>query len=212
MFHQILEAYENYKTAGQDGAVYTHVDKNYQKNAMQFINKELFATPAWLLDKNIFDKIQYSGSGERIRSLQERTLNRILKTGRMARLLENEALNGNKAYTLLNMMNDLRRGVWAELYNGRRIDNYRRNLQRAHIDRLGYLLNLKSQGKKLDFGRYLKQTRINVNQSDIKPVVRGELKRLKRNVKTAIASAPNTMTRYHLQDAVDRIDAILDPK
>ena len=204
--------YENYKTVGQEGAVYTHVDKNYQKKALQFINKELFTTPKWLLDKNIFDKTQYSGSGERIRELQERTLNRILKVGRMARMLENETLNGDKAYSLVSMMNDLRRGVWSELYSRRRIDSYKRHLQRAHIERLGYLLNLKTQGKKRDFGRYLKQTRVNVNQSDIKPVVRGELKRLKRDVKSAIGSASNTMTRYHLQDSVDRIDAILDPK
>ena len=204
--------YEHYKAAGQKGAVYTHVDKNHQKKAMQFINKELFATPKWLLDKNIFDKTQYSGSGERIRGLQVNTLNRILKIGRMARMIENETLNGSKAYTLLNMMGDLRRGVWSELYNGRRIDNYRRNLQRAHIDQLGKLITTKSQRRAPNFGRYIKQTRVNVNQSDIKPVVRGELKRLKRDIRRAITKAPNTITRYHLQDAVDRIDAILDPK
>ena len=204
--------YEHYKAVGQEGAVYTHVDKNHQRNALKFINKELFATPKWLLDKNIFDKTQYSGSGERIRGLQVRTLNRILKLGRMARMIENETLNGNKAYSLINMMSDLRRGVWSELYSKRSIDNYRRNLQRAHIDRLEYLMNVKSQQRAPNFGRYIKQTRVNVSQSDIKPVVRGELKRLKRDIRAAIGSAPNTITRYHLQDASDRIDAILDPK
>ena len=204
--------YEHYKAVGQDGAVYTHVDKNHQRNALKFINKQLFATPKWLLDKNIFDKTQYSGSGERIRGLQVNTLNRILKLGRMARMIENEALNGNKAYSLISMMSDLRRGIWSELYSKRSIDNYRRNLQRAHIDRLAYLMNVKSQQRAPNFGRYIKQTRVNVSQSDIKPVVRGELKRLKRDIRAAIGSAPNTITRYHLQDASDRIDAILDPK
>jgi hypothetical protein len=204
--------YEHYKAVGQDGAVYTHVDKNHQRNAMKFVNKELFATPKWLLDKNIFDKVQYSGSGERIRGLQVNTLNRILKLGRLARLIENQTLNGNKAYTILTLMGDLRRGIWSELYNGRAIDPYRRNLQRAHIDRLGYLMDVKSQRRAPNFGAYVKQTRVNVSQSDIKPVVRGELKRLKRDIRAAIAKAPNTITRYHLQDAVDRIDNILDPK
>ncbi len=204
--------YEIYKTADQEGAVYTHVPKAHQKEALQFINKELFATPKWLLDKNIFDKIQYSGSGERIRGLQVRTLNRILKLGRMGRLIENETLNGTKAYSLINMMSDLRRGVWSELYSRKSIDAYRRNLQRAYIDRLDYLMTVKKQQRAPNYGRYIKQTRVNVSQSDIKPVVRGELKRLQRNIKRAIATAPNTITRYHLQDASDRIDAILDPK
>jgi len=48
--------------------------------------------------------------------------------------------------------------------------------------------------------------------SDVKPVVRGELNRIKRDTKKAITTAPNTMTRYHLQDIVKRIDEILDPK
>ena len=206
--------YEIYKTADQDGAVYTHVDKNHQRNALKFINKELFATPKWLLDKNIFDKTQYSGSGEKIRGLQARTLNKILKIGRMARMIENETLNGNKAYTLISMMSDLRRGIWAELYSKRSIDTYRRNLQRAHLDRLDYLLNkAKNQrGPNPNWGSYFKQTSVNVSQSDIRPVVRGELKRLKRDIRAAISTAPNSLTRYHLQDASDRIDAILDPK
>ena len=205
--------YEHYKTSDQEGAVYTHVSKNHQKKAMQFINKELFSTPKWLLDKNIFDKVQYSGSGERIRGLQVSTLNRILKLGRMARLIENQTLNGTKAYSLLSLMYDLRRGIWAELYSVRSIDAYRRNLQRAHIDRLGFLLNdAKNQRGPTSSGGYFKQTSVTVSQSDIKPVVRGELKRLKRDIKRAITKSPNTLTRYHLQDVVDRIDVILDPK
>ncbi len=204
--------YENYKTAEQSGAVYTHVDKSHQKKALLFVNNQLFKTPKWLLDKNIFDKTQFSGSGERIRSLQVRTLNRILKTGRMARLIENETLNGSKAYTLLNMMGDLRKGVWSELYNNKTIDAYRRNLQRAHLDRLDFLLNKAKNQKGTNNGGYFKQTAVNINQSDIKPVVRGELKRLKRDTKRALTAVKNNISRYHLQDVVDRIDTILDPK
>jgi hypothetical protein len=134
--------YEYYKTTDQDGAVYTHVDKATQKEALQFIVNELFKTPNWMLDENIFSKTEFSGSVERVRGLQARTLNNILDAGRMARMIENETLNGSaKAYTLVNMMSDLRKGVWSELYNGKSIDTYRRNLQRAHLDRLHYLLN-----------------------------------------------------------------------
>lgn len=206
--------YEMYKTSDQKGAVYTPVNKDHQKKAMQFINKELFKTPMWLLNKSIASKTQYSGSGDRIRSIQVNTLNRILKLGRMTRLIENQTLNGTKSYTILSMMGDLRRGIWGELYAGKRADVYRRNLQRAHINRLGFLLNkAKSQGgPNPNWGAYFKQTKVVVNQSDIIPIVRGELKRLKRDIKRAVATAPNTITRYHLQDTADRIAAILDPK
>ncbi|MFD0993275.1 zinc-dependent metalloprotease [Tenacibaculum geojense] len=205
--------YEYYKTSDQSGAVYTHVPKEHQKRAMSFVNKELFATPNWLIDQNIISKTQYSGSVERIRGLQVRTLNRILKTGRLTRVIENEVINDKKAYTILELMTDLRKGIWSELYNNKTIDPYRRNLQRAHLDRLNYLLNeAKDQRSPRSSGGYFKQTAVNISQSDIKPVVRGELKRLQRDIKRSIPNARNTMTRYHLQDASDRIEAILNPK
>ncbi|MDX8552885.1 zinc-dependent metalloprotease [Tenacibaculum sp. 1B UA] len=204
--------YEYFKTSDQDGAVYIHVPKEHQKRALQFVNNELFKTPTWLIDENIISKTQHSGIIERIRSLQVRTLNRVLKTGRLTRMIENETLNGTKAYSLIEMMGDLRKGIWNEVYANKAIDPYRRNLQRAHLDRLDFLLNKAKDQKapRSDRG-YFKQTAVTINQSDIKPVVRGELKRLQRDIKRSIPSARNTITRYHLQDAADRIDTILNP-
>ena len=203
--------YEYYKTSDQEGAVYTHVDKSKQREALQFVIDELFKTPTWMLDENIFSKTEFSGSIERVRGLQARTLNNILDAGRMARMIENETLNGSsKAYTLVTMMNDLRKGVWNEVYSGRSIDTYRRNLQRAHLDRLNYLLNEAKNQRGTNRG-YFKQSGITINQSDVKSVVRGELKRLQKDVKRAM-NIGNTLRRYHLQDVVDRIDMILEPK
>jgi len=203
--------YEYYKTSDQEGAVYTHVTKAKQKEALQFVIDELFETPTWMLDENIFSKTEFSGALERVRALQARTLNNVLDAGRMARMIENETLNGTfKSYTLVNMMSDLRKGVWSEIYAGRSIDTYRRNLQRAHLDRLDYLLNKAKNQRGANSG-YFKQSGININQSDVKSVARGELKRLQRDAKAASRKG-DTLTRYHLQDVVDRIDLILDPK
>lgn len=203
--------YEYYKTADQDGAVYTHVDKGHQRNALKFINKELFKTPTWMIDKNIYGKTQFSGAVERIGGLQTRALNNILNAGRMARMIENETMNGNKAYKLTTMFYDLRQGVWTELYSGGNIDTYRRNLQRAHINRLDFLLN-KARSQRGANGGYFKRSTVNIDQSDIKAMVRGELNRLKRDLRANLSKAPNTTTRYHLQDAIARIDNALDPK
>ena len=80
---------------------YAHVDKATQKEALKFVIDELFKTPKWMLDKNIFSKTEFSGSVERVRGLQARTLNNILDAGRMARMIENETMNGSKAYSLV---------------------------------------------------------------------------------------------------------------
>jgi hypothetical protein len=201
--------YEHYKTADQEGAVYTYVDKTHQKNCLNFVSEELFETPKWLIDEDIFSRIEYSGSIERLRRLQERSINNILSLGKMARMIENETLNGNDAYTLTSMMRDLRNNVWRELRTAKKIDTYRRNLQRAHIDRLGYLMTAKNQTK-FRGSPYVKSTAVNTSQSDIRAVVRAELKTLKRSLQSA--GGADTMSRIHIQDAVERINDILDPK
>ena len=203
--------YEYYKTADQDGAVYTHVPKDHQRNAVKFLNEQLFKTPTWMIDKNIFNKTGFSGNIERINSIQTRGLNGVLSPGKMARMIENETLNGNNAYKITTLFYDLRRGVWSELYNGKTIDTYRRNLQRAHIERLDYLLNDAKSQRGFNAG-YLKRSTVNIDQSDIKAMVRGELNRLKRDIKANVGKAANTVSKYHLQDALARIDMALYPK
>ena len=204
--------YEHYKTYDQDGAVYTHVDKSHQKKAMNFVQQELFKTPTWLIDSNIFNKVESAGSVERLRRAQVRALNNILDFGRMARVIENETLNGNNAYTLINMMRDLRRGIWSELPSGRKIDTYRRNLQRAYIERLDFLMKNEQSVVPARFRSFVRRTSVDVSQSDIRPVVRGELINLRANIRGAIGRTPDRLSRYHLQDALERINDILDPK
>jgi hypothetical protein len=204
--------YEHYKTYDQEGAVYVPVDREHQINCLAFIVDQLFKTPEWLLDKNIFNKIEYSGSMERIRASQTRTLNNILSLGRMARMIENSTLNGEKTYSLPEMMESLRKGIWTELATGKKMDTYRRNLQKAHIDRLAFLMTAPDETKKPDYGGYQKSTAINTSQSDIRSITRAELNTLKREIQNAIGRTADNMDKYHLQDAAERIALLLDPK
>ena len=203
--------YEIYKTYDQEGAVYTHVPKDHQEKSMAFLQEQLFQTPEWMLEKELFEKFEYSGSVERIRAIQVRTLNNILSLGKLARLVENQTLNGNQAYTLPEMMKDLRNGLWSELRYGRSIDTYRRNLQKAHIDRLEYLMTAENQRKLPDFGGYRKSTAVTTSQSDIRSVARAELNALQRSIRSAIGRTSDDMSRYHLQDVAERINQILNP-
>ena len=196
--------YKYSKTTDQDGVVFSNVDKDYQKNSLAFLNKQLFETPEWLIDKDIIARTEFNGVTERIRGIQVRTLNNVLDLTRMMRMIDNETLNGSDAYSVISMMTDLRDGIWSELNRGRSIDAYRRNLQRAHVERLATLMESKDvRGRR---------GTVTIKESDILPIVRGELNRIKRLAQNAIGSAPNTISRYHLQDIVERINAILDPK
>nr|AOE09474.1 glutaminyl-tRNA synthetase [uncultured bacterium] len=203
--------YEHYKTADQEGAVYTHVSKEKQAEALAFLDKNLFKTPQWLIDKTIFERIEYSGAVERIRGLQERTLKNLLSLGKMARLIENETLNGAQAFKLTDMTTALRNSIWTEIKKGRKIDTYRRNLQRAHIDRLAYLLRAENQSKRRG-SDYIKSTAVNTSQSDIRAIARFELNALKGIAKRGRTQSSDNMTSIHLKDIEERIKIILNPK
>jgi hypothetical protein len=203
--------YEFYKSAGQDEPVYVHTDKNKQKRAVQFINKELFATPTWLMDEKIIERTGDFGALERIRGVQVTTLNGILEWGRLGRMIENEALNGKNAYTMVELFDDLRGGIWTELPSGKTIDVHRRSLQRAHIERLELLLTGNEPNLPAQFRAFL-GPQINASQSDIRPMARGELKTLQRQITAAIPRTTDRLSKLHLEDALERINKILDPK
>ena len=203
--------YEHYKTADQEGAVYTHVTKEKQAEALAFLDKNLFKTPQWLIDKTIFERIEYSGAVERIRGLQEQTIKNLLSLGKMARLIENETLNGAQAFRLTDLTASLRNSIWSEIKRGKKIDTYRRNLQRAHIDRLAYLLKAENQSKRRG-SDYIKSTAVNTSQSDIRAIARFELNALKRIARRGWIQSLDNMTRLHLQDIEERIETILNPK
>lgn len=200
------------KTYDQDGGVYQFVEKEKQKAAMNHLLEHTFSTPAWLINMEVLSRIQGAGAIERIRSSQVASLNNILDPGRIARLIEAETLIGNRAYTPLEMLSDLRNGIWSELSAGRTIDTYRRNLQRAYIERLEYLMNNEQQSIPSSARAFFGFTAVDVSQSDIRPMVRAELTSLRRQINSGISKTSDRMSRYHLIDALERIDAILDPK
>ena len=202
---------EVYRATGQDLPVYTHTAKDIQKSAISFLNTELFTTPTWMMQDDIFARTEDFGALEQIRGVQANTLNSVLDLGRLGRVIENEALNGNEAYKMTELFDDLRKGIWSELSAGKTIDVHRRALQRAYIERMEYLMTTDGPNVPAAARRFF-GTQINASQSDIRPMARGELKILQRDIKSAISRTSDRMSKLHLEDALERVNAILDPK
>ena len=199
--------YETVKTADQEGVIYEPVPEATQRRAMQFLANHAFTTPEWLLDEKILRNISHSGALENVRRLQTRSLNSVLDFGRMQRLIETEALESGNTYTLLEMMDDLRKSIFSEVYGGRKIDAFRRTLQRVYVERMTMLMTEEAPRLPAAFANY--RTRVDVSQSDIRAVVRGELELLNRSLKSGASRSGDRITRYHLQDLSKRIDGLL---
>lgn len=200
--------YENIKTPSQGGTIYTHLDKASQKASMEWLHNNAFETPTWLIDKSILQNIDHAGYFERLRRVQARHINNLLSFDRIGRLVDAET-TGKEYYSALEMLRDLRKGIFKEANTGRNVDIYRRNLQRTYLDRMGYLLE--NEGLSNSFSRPGFEGRLvfNVNTSDVRALVRGELKTLRATLNRA-KNGVNTETRYHYEDAIARIDKWFD--
>lgn len=186
--------YNYQKTYDEEGVIYSPVPKEKQKSAINFLNRQLFSTPSWMIDNNILQRIQSDGFLNRIRSLQVRTLNNLFQGDRLNRLMEMEALHGSGQYTMIDLFEDTKNGIFSELKSGSKIDAFRRNLQRAYIDKMSNLMELED-------AKY--------DQSDIKAIARGTLDDLEDSLEKAIKKQKNKITQYHLKDILARVKEIL---
>lgn len=178
------------KTQDQKDASFKHIDKNKQRRAMAFLNQHIFNSPTWLLDEDLARKFEPEGLIDRITRLQAGVLGQLFNNGRMARLSENETLNGSSAYTLFDLFNDTENYIFKNLGNSS--STYNRNLQRLYIEEMKDILE--SEGNDLVI-------------SDIKAMARGSLHSIYKKVKKA--KDVSTVDGRHAIDLKTRIEALI---
>jgi hypothetical protein len=204
--------YETPKTVEQPGTVYERTPANLQREAMAFLDQNLFTTPKWLLNKTILDDIE-GDPIDIINKVQSPVLTKLLSATVLNKLISAEAADGNAAYKITDLFSDLQNSVFSELRSNQEIDVYRRNLQKSYVEKLVAILNpdptpLSSSMMMLSRGS---SSDIGVSQSDILSVIKGQLKDLNTAIKGVIGQSKG-LSKYHLQDLSERIELALNPK
>ncbi|MBI2729468.1 MAG: zinc-dependent metalloprotease [Sphingobacteriales bacterium] len=206
--------YTDYKTTEQPGNVYTVVPKILQKEALTFISKNLFETPYWLLNKNILDKIS-TPQMDRINAIQDNVMGSLLSTTRLGRMISEYNRDNTNAYRIDEFVDDMKKAIWSELSTKKPTDAYRRFVQKAFVERLINIVNPSNASPASGGGFSIVISfgpTVDNKKTDLISVAKGTLRTLLAEVRAAIPSAPDKLTRYHLQDVADRIDRTLNPK
>jgi hypothetical protein len=132
----------------------------------------------------------------------------------MARLVSQEGLAapGAKPYRLSEMLGDLRKGVWQEVYTGKvDADIYRRNLQRAYLDIVDTKLNPTPAA--VPAGMPPAAVRpSSPAPGEAKALLRVELLDLDAQIARALPKAAAREMKAHLTDARAHIGRILNPE
>lgn len=180
---------ETPKTQEQTGVVYEPVSKNDQKRALAFLNEQIFTTPSWLLNDDVFAKTGMTAS-KTVEDLQSSVLRRILN-GQVLNKMYQTSVMYPEAYKVNDFLTDLN----ADIFTNTTPDAFQRNLQRNYVNSLTSLIDSKS---------------VNSDNSDVPALVRGNLMEIKEKLQSAPAT--DSVSKYHNQDLVFRINEVLEPR
>ena len=184
------------KHIGQQGVRFSVVPQAKQLEAVNFLLTNAFTAPAMLVKPDLLRRMEPAGVMARVKAAQTSVLNSLLQPARLERMVEQTTVDGAAAYPPLQLLTDVRRGVWSEISSpGKPIDAFRRNTQRAYLDTMDNRLNAGTPAA-----------------SEVKALVKGELRALDAQIRAAIPGATDRPTRLHLEDSRDYIARILDPQ
>ncbi|MBD3168672.1 MAG: DUF5117 domain-containing protein [candidate division Zixibacteria bacterium] len=186
-----------------------------QREAMEFLKVHIFAPEAFSFRPDLLNKLQpekmvdFEGTSWKIKRLdypvhdvvlriQTRAMDRLFNPLTLQRMVDMPLHYGSATdvFSMTEMFTSLRRAIWTpEVITNQNINSFRRNLQRAHLDRVIDLATGKVKGAPED-ARTLARVDLDVLEGAIAGALRNP--------------GLNTITKGHLQESLARIKAAMD--
>ncbi|OQP64187.1 hypothetical protein A3860_21700 [Niastella vici] len=189
--------YINAKTVEEKGDPVVPVAKARQKQAVAFLNEQVFQTPQWLFNKEIAAKLSSVTSD--VTKFGIGALGSLLyQTEKIQR--NSRTFPAADNYSLPEFFNDVKKCLWNELATGETINTYRRDLQSTY---LSYFIDL----MKVPADKPVTST-----QAEMIALVRMHISALQKEIKTALLLEKDAVSKAHLQFSVERIEDALHPK
>jgi hypothetical protein len=196
---------------GQQGPVWSAIPAEQQRKGLKFVLQNVFQQPILYYRPDLM-RLFTIESGVQMTSVKQKYMLRTLLDGSvLARLKEERATYGDEAYSIDNLLKDLRDGIWTELLKPGpvRLTQMRRDLEITYIANLDDELNQTSD----DGAWYAGLAGATMPASNIwlSPVYRGELETLRKLVHGAIPRAVDRDDKRHLEYVALQIDRALNP-
>ena len=112
-------------------------------------------------------------------------------------------------------MTDMRNGICSEFKTAKPIDIYRRNLQKVFTEKL--ITQLKPEPVFMmsippGAGYSFDGRQVNLKLTDLPSIARGNLEVMKADIKATLILTTDKLTKFHLNDLLQRIDLALNPR
>ncbi|MBY5957571.1 zinc-dependent metalloprotease [Membranicola marinus] len=202
--------FDDPKTYEQEGPVFVPAPRERQKEAVAFLQNELFQPPLWLFPENIRNRFKADNGVATLASWDKTTIDRLYATDRLQRLIDAESVYGKKVYGLQEFFSDMENGIWSELESRKPTSVYRRNLQKIHLEKM-IDLTKPAGSSSGTISSYLRSTgSVNPALSDIRSLSIGRLAVLQKKLNKAVRKSKDPMTKYHYMDCLHRIEKALE--
>jgi hypothetical protein len=170
------------------------VPKEIQREAVQYLGRNIFDAPEWLFSKNISNKVRFNPTYAQD-NMQERVIGRMLD-GYTLITLNTNAVACEDGYTVPEYLDDLFVEVWKPLNNSNEWKNeMRRNLERIYISQINALINPDDKVKSSS----------RISNYDVTLYVMQHLDKIEQYLKQQQAEGINAL---HYQDLLERITQI----
>lgn len=205
----VASTYENIKTPDQAGDIYAPAPKETQKEAVAFLNKQVFETPGWLLDEKLLNKIGNPIRTGAVSTIQESTIMQ-LTTDRVFNTLNaaEQRFGKGNTYSMIEYLSDLKGGIFSELKTRKPIDIFRRDLQKFYLQGLLRALDESEKGNNiiglLMMPNAAEEAPVTVG-TDVGPILRMHLDDLRTEIMSSISTIKDKISKEHLLFIAERI-------
>ena len=191
VINTIGKGYYDYTTVGDTTKVFTLIPKSKQKEAMAYLNKQIFCQePTWMRPKEVIDQVWIPTSGQLSQFVADDVLTQLLIPSKLLNLENAALLYGEKTYTLRDFLHDLDYGIWAGLSVSTPVDGYHITLQQKYVSSL------------------LTVVGGNLGNNPTSGVVRAHLMSLKSRIKLVLPTISDKTTLYHYNDILIQLNSI----
>ncbi len=150
-------------TTIDDGAkTFTHVEKDRQKRAVQFLIDEVFTYPDWLFNTPLSDYtylnrktpvgVQELAPDYALKNQQCYMLWDLLDNTRLMRMAANELHNTDEPFTAVEMIEMLHNHIFGKTKSGQKLDIMERAMQKNYVDAL---ITAAAEGEGLKLNKHL---------------------------------------------------------
>jgi hypothetical protein len=204
---------ESRTLGGRGGETFSWVSKTKQREAVQFLLDHAFVTPTRLLNPSLVSQFRYSGVANDVLDMQKNLLRSLLSPDRLNRLFDAEVLASDKAYTAVELVNDLQDGLWSELKAQEpKIEPLRRGLQRAYLDILKQQFEPPSSTPATARPAVRQGGGSGERVSELRAAARAALHELSKRISEVLPKVKDPVTRAHLEDSLSQIEEALTVK